>query len=151
METRQLEDGCRLYIDGTSELHARELGRGVLVHSSLGPAPGVFAKVVIDDGERMLKTFGRCVFMVDAFESKRMSTEFREQMTKWLTANRDRVRVHILLDSKLMEMAINVANLVIGTVTARAYSDVAAWEKAGASEHPGFRRRAIAWSATNPR
>ena len=72
-----------------------------------------------------------------------MTTEFREGMTAWFAGHKDVGTVHMLLHSKLLEMALNLANLATGTATARAYASLAAWEAAGQKEVLGFKAREI--------
>ena len=72
-----------------------------------------------------------------------MITLFREQMTAWFAAHKEIATVNMLLHSKLLEMALNLANLATGTATARAYANLASWEAAGQKEVLGFRAREI--------
>jgi hypothetical protein len=136
-----MEDGSWLVTEGDSAIQAIELGNGVILHICRGVQTEGHAQHVIADGERLIKTFGRVVFMVDAVESPKMSTGFREQMTNWFRLHRDHATVNMLIRSKMLEMALNVANLVIGRTAARAFSSVAEWERVGQKELPGFRRR----------
>lgn len=145
MDIQNLEDGSRWYADDMGMLHSYTLGKGVVVHVCKGVSSEALAKPILEDGERQLREFGRCVFMVDASESRRMTTEFRDKVTGWLGAHKERVVAHLLIRSKLMEMAINVANLVIGGATARAYSSADEWKRAGIAELPTFRTRPAAW------
>jgi hypothetical protein len=97
----------------------------------------------LQEAEVQLRRFNRVVFFVDARESRQMTTEFREQMTAWFAAHKQVATVHMLLHSKLLEMALNVANLATGTATARAYANLASWEAAGQKEVLGFRAREL--------
>lgn len=134
-------DGSFVVTGKHGRLQVCDLGGGVLQHIQVGVAGEEFAEYVILDGKRVIEQHGRCVFFVDSLESTRMTTEFRDQVTDFFRRNRATVTVHILLRSKLLEMAVNVANLVVGMTTCTAYSKVEDWEAAGRREVLGFRRR----------
>lgn len=143
LETRILPDKSWLYIDADCVMRTHELGDGLLLSTCRGVQTDSFASLIIADGTKQLKAHGRCVFMVDATLSSRMTTKFRDQMTGWFKDNKGNVRVHMLIKSKLLEMALNVANLFIGMNAARAYSSASEWEAAGRAESPKFRRLAL--------
>lgn len=143
LQTRVLPDKSWLYIDDDCVMRTHELGDGLLLTTCRGIQSDDFAGRIIADGTRQLKEHGRAVFMVDATLSSRMTTKFREQMTAWFKDNKGKVRVHMLIKSKLLEMALNVANLIIGMDAARAYSRASEWEAAGRAESPKFRRLAL--------
>jgi hypothetical protein len=143
LTTRVLPDKSWLYIDDDCVMRSHDLGDGLLLTTCRGIQSDQFAALIISDGTKQLKAHGRCVFMVDATQSSRMTTKFREQMTGWFKDNKGKVRVHMLIKSKLLEMALNVANLIIGMNAARAYSRASEWEAAGRAESPKFRRLAL--------
>lgn len=140
MRVKVLADKSWLYIDDDCIMRTHDVGDGVLLSGCRGVQSESFAARIIGDGTQQLEKHGRCVFMVDATESSRMTTGFREQMTSWFKTNQGRVRVHMLIRSKLLEMGLTVANLAIGMTAAKAYSNAVAWESAGRSESPRFRR-----------
>jgi hypothetical protein len=140
LQTRVLPDKSWLYVGDDCVMRTHELGDGLLLSTCRGIQSDAFAALIIADGTKQLKQHGRCVFMVDATRSSRMTTQFREQMTAWFKDNKGKVRVHMLIKSKLLEMALNVANLIIGMDAARAYSRASEWEAAGRAESPKFRR-----------
>jgi hypothetical protein len=96
---------------------------------------------VDEDGERQLREWKRYVLMVDGLETKMHTTEFRELMTAWFQEHETAV-VHMLIRSRMLEMAINVANLVMGVTRARAYFNADNWLAAG--------RQAVASFAPRP-
>jgi hypothetical protein len=143
MISTELPDGSMQHVDPRGVLRIHDLGRGVRLHVVNGLSLPEHAPFVIDDCDRALREHGRCIVLVDAFDSKMMTTEFREQMTGWFKVNGKSAFAHILIRSKLWEMAINVANLVLGTRVARVYSKVSEWEAIGRAEIAGFRRRPL--------
>src|SRR5688500_6640617 len=142
MKTKSLPDGSVLYIDAQGAMQVHDFGGGVSLHVRRGIMTGDFAAYVIDDGERQLKKFGRFVLMVDGVKTKMHTTEFRETMTTWFR-DRDTAIVHMLIRSKMLDMALTVANLAMGSTRAMAYIDVDAWEAVGRREARGFKRRPL--------
>jgi hypothetical protein len=49
----------------------------------------------------------------------------------------------MLIKSRMLEMALNVANLVLGNARARAYFNAEVWESSGRQEVPSFIRRPL--------
>ncbi len=151
VRTQVLPDKSWLYIHDDCVMRTHDVGEGVLLSTCRGVQIEAFAPLIIADGSKQLEAHRRCVFMVDATQSSRMTTEFRERMTSWFKSNKGRVRVHMLMKSKLLEMALNVANLFIGMDAARAYSTATEWEAAGRSESTGFRRLPLDLPDLGPR
>ena len=143
MNTRHLDDGSVLHFDTQGVMQVHDFGRGVSLHARRGIMTDAFAKYVIEDGERHIRTSGRYILMVDGAETKMHTTEFREVMTAWFREH-DTALVHMLIKSRMLEMALNVANLVLGTGRARAYFNAEVWESIGRQEVPSFIRRPLA-------
>jgi hypothetical protein len=137
----KLNDGSSLYHDARGIMQVYDCGAGVSLHVRRGVMGDEFAKYVIEDGERQLREWKRYVLMVDGLETKMHTTEFRELMTAWFQEHETAV-VHMLIRSRMLEMAINVANLVMGVTRARAYFNADNWLAAG--------RQAVASFAPRP-
>ena len=142
MKTRRLEDGSVLYFESGGMIQAHDLKRGVLLHVRRGIMSGAFVPIVKADCERQMRESGRCVLMVDGLDVKMHTTEFREEMTAWF-ADHETAVVHMLVRSPMVQMALNVANLVMGSSRAKTYVNVAEWEAAGRSELASFARRPL--------
>jgi hypothetical protein len=143
MNIQNLEDGSVLYSDGKGAMQVHDFGHGVALHVRRGIIALSFAEHVIADGERHLKRAGRYVLMVDGLETKLHTTDFRESMTAWFREH-DKAVVHMLIRSKMLEMALNVANLSLGERRAQVYFDMHVWEAVGRRESPEFGRRPLA-------
>jgi hypothetical protein len=143
MNSRKLEDGSTLHFDAQGVMQIHDFGRGVSLHVRRGIMSADFAKHVIADGERQLAAAGRYVLMVDGVETKMHTTEFREVMTAWFRQHEKAV-VHMLIKSRMLEMALNVANLVLGDARARTYFNPDVWGSIGRQEVPTFVRRPLA-------
>jgi hypothetical protein len=139
MESTTLSDGSVLRTSDRVSLHVTEFTNGVVRHTCVGRMPGELCRCVTDNGEAQIKRFGRVVFMVDGYDST-VSTEFREEIAAWFRDHREVAVARILIRSKLLDMAISVANLVAGKHVLIPYSDVGEWESAGRRECPHFAR-----------
>jgi hypothetical protein len=144
MKTRVMPDGSVLHVHPQGAMQFHDLGGGVTIHACWGLSPADFAPLVIADGERLIREHGHVTFFVDLYDGKMASTGFREQMTEYLKSKGPRLRgSHMLLRSKLWEMAITVAQLVIRDQTLHVYSSIAEWEAVGRRQVPGFVRRPL--------
>jgi hypothetical protein len=123
-------------------IQAHDLKRGVILHARKGIMSEGFVPIVKTECERQLRDAGRCVLMVDGLDVKMHTTEFREQMTNWFRDNESAV-VHMLVRSPMVQMALNVANLVMGSSRAKTYLSVSEWEAAGRREIASFARRPL--------
>src|SRR5688572_1022162 len=142
MNTRRMEDGSVLYFEPGGMIQAHDLKRGVLLHARRGIMSANFVPIVKADCERQLLDAGRCVLMVDGLDVKMHTTEFREEMTAWFHHHENAV-VHMLVRSPMVQMALNVANLVMGSSRAKTYLKVTDWEAAGRREIASFARRPL--------
>lgn len=116
--------------------------RGVTRHTCVGRQTGPMADHVIDAGVRAMAEHDRCIYMVDNWDGSMMATEFREKMTAFFSEHTPKVEAHMLFRSKMFEMGLNIANLVLGRTAAHAYSDIEAWQTVGRdkSGSSAFRR-----------
>jgi hypothetical protein len=146
MKTKSLPDGSVVHVDKQGIMQVHDFGGGVSLHVRRGIMTGDFAAFVIEDGERQLGKFGRFILMVDGVEAKMHTTEFREIMTNWFR-DRETAVVHMLIRSKMLDMALTVANLAMGSTRAMAYVDVDVWEATGRREAREFERRPLVSSA----
>jgi hypothetical protein len=146
MKTKSLPDGSVVHFDTQGVMQVHDFGGGVSLHVRRGIMTGDFAAYVIEDGERQIAKFGRFVLMVDGVETKMHTTEFREVMTTWFR-DRETAVVHMLIRSKMLDMALTVANLAMGSTRAMAYVDPDTWEAIGRREARSFQRRPLASTA----
>jgi hypothetical protein len=135
-------DGSVLYFDSGGMIQTHDLKLGVVLHVRRGIMSGGFVPVVRADCERQIREAGRCVLMVDGFDVKMHTTEFREDMTAWFRDN-ESAFVHMLVRSPMVQMALSVANLVMGSSRAKTYQSVSEWEAAGRREVASFARRPL--------
>lgn len=142
MKTKSLPDGSVVHFDAQGIMQIHDFGGGVSLHVRRGIMTGDFAAYVIEDGERQVAKYGRYVLMVDGVETKMHMTDFREVMTNWFRDHETAV-VHMLIRSKMLDMALTVANLAMGSTRALAYVDPDTWEAVGRREARGFKRMSL--------
>lgn len=140
MQTREMRDGRLLYFTPQGAWLSSFLEKGVILALCRGVLVAEFAPQLIRDGERAIAAHGRCFYMVDALASDRMDASFRELLTSWLSAARERASMHVLLQSTFLELAVHVAALSTGPGVVLAYRDRSAWEDVVRAELPGFKR-----------
>lgn len=143
LQIRVLGDGSTLYFDVLGAMQIHDMGRGVSLHVRRGVISDPYAERVIDDGEKQIQSAKRFFLMVDGREVKMHTTGFRDAMTTWLRRH-DCAEVHMLTKSRMLEMAVNVANLEMGAQRAKIYHDVASWEEIGKREVRAFACRPLA-------
>jgi hypothetical protein len=143
LQIRVLGDGSTLYFDALGAMQIHDLGRGVSLHVRRGVISDRFAERVIDDGERQIQNAKRFFLMVDGRDVKMHTTGFRDALTTWLRS-RESAQVHMLTQSRMLEMAVNVANLEMGAQRAKIYHDLALWEEVGKREVRTFASRPLA-------
>lgn len=140
---RQLNDGSVVFFNSEAVVQVYDLSTGVVLALCQGLQTEDFAPHIIHILRCHIIDVGHCCVMVDAEASKMMTTGFREAMTAWFRAN-EQVSVHMLVQSRLLEMGLSVANLAMKTPRAHAYSKREEWEAAGRRELPSFRSRPLA-------
>jgi hypothetical protein len=147
MQQREMRDRSRLYSAPHGAWRSYFLEKGVILGVCRGVQVAGLAPHLIHDGECAIASYGRCLYMVDACESNRMDTQLREALTGWLSANRHCAAMHVLLRSKLLEMAVHVAALTTGRGVLVAHREASTWEEVVRRELPDFKRRP--WAATS--
>jgi hypothetical protein len=141
MQIRELPDRSTLYMSARGAMQSHDLGSGVVLHVCSGIMEGEFVQPVIADGQKQLGKHGRCLFMVDLYDAKSATSEFRDGVGGWFRHRKD-VQAHLLIRSKLIEMAVNVTNLVLQAAF-KVYSNTGEWEAVARRELGVFRRRPL--------
>jgi hypothetical protein len=142
MQILELPDRTTLYLSERGAMQTHDLGHGIVLHVSTGILDGEFVQYVVGDGEKQLAKHRRCVFMVDTYDGKSVTSDFRDGVGAWFRAHRNDVEAHLLLRSKLIEMAVNVTNLVMKSAF-KVYSDPREWEAVARRDLGTFRRRPL--------
>lgn len=137
---KKLADGTVLVEDTKGSARLSRLAPGVLLFVCTGTLPTNFYEPMVAVAQREMDRGGPVVILVDGWELHSVSTGFREAWTEWFKANKQKIRMHLLVRTKLMEMAASLANLFTGLNVVKTYSTYAAWEQACRKDHPEFRR-----------
>lgn len=80
---------------------------------------------------------------VDGREIVAMNTQYREEWTEWIRANKSQFRGLFLIKSALMTMVANIANMMAGLRVVETYSDPVKFELDCAKIYPGFDYRRV--------
>jgi hypothetical protein len=142
MQIRELPDRSVLYVNARGAMQLHDLGSGIVLHVSTGIMDGEFVQYVIGDAEKQLAKHGRCMVMVDLYDAKTATSDFRDAVGAWFRAHRTECQAHLLIRSKLIEMAVNVTNLVLQAAF-KVYSNPGEWEAVARRDLGIFRRRPL--------
>ena len=87
---------------------------GVLVLAMKGHAPDYLLQEALPALHSAFPAGQSGVFFCDGWEITGYETKFRVSMTNLVKSLRPRVKVHVLMRTKLVSMGFSVANLVMG-------------------------------------
>jgi len=139
MPTSVLADGSTLCVGAKGSSVATRLRPGYLLITVFGRDEGDLSDFDLEMIEKEIASAGFCVAFADAHRTSGASAVARERVSSWIRTHRSEMRgIHVLFGSKLVEMSVALINLVTGGVI-RTYSDVGEFERAIASDVPGFR------------
>ena len=127
-----------LYRGAKGTVEIARLGPGIVLSTMSGHDTGDLTPHNLAAFSNEIGQFGSLCVFIDARQLRGTATEAREAGTAFLKAHRGPVRaIHLLTNSKLIDMAVAVFNLVMGGPI-RSHSDVNSFERAIAREVPGF-------------
>jgi hypothetical protein len=136
---KALADGSVLVEDLRGSARLSRPAPGVVLFVCSGTFPPSFYEPMVAFTQREMDRAGAVVMFVDGWELHSVATGFREAWTEWFKANKKGFRMHLLVRTKLMEMAASLANLFTGVRVIKTYSTYASWEHACRQDHPDFR------------
>ena len=90
------------------------LAPGILLFVCTGTLPPNFYEPMVAVAQREMDRHGAVVMFVDGWELHSVATDFRESWTAWFKAHKKSCRMHLLVRTKLMEMAASLAGLFVG-------------------------------------
>lgn len=140
MNRETLNDGTVVYSDDTGRAVLQRLAPGVLLLTSIGEFQVSFTNGPMQDFDREIAEHGSLAMYLNLLERKAVASSSRKPWTEWAAKNRNKIRVHVLMKSKLVGMAITVMAMLAGGLQLTTYSDVAELERAIARDVPSFRR-----------
>jgi hypothetical protein len=114
---------------GRGQVRARVAAQGVLVFQMSGHMGHEFVRR-FDEATAPHVAHGQIDFFFDTEAMKGYEPQFREQMTQWHKRLKPSTRsANVLIKSKMVAMAISIANLVTGGIL-KAYSSRSEFEAA---------------------
>lgn len=90
------------------------LAPGVLFLQPVGPGTPEVDRLIFDELDRAIETFGQIELFADSRGQARISRETRDFAGEWAKKRKDKVKAHLLVNSKLIEMALSVISMVSG-------------------------------------
>jgi hypothetical protein len=127
--------------DARGSARLERLGPGALLFVCTGYLSAEFYAPMVEPAAREVRATGRLTMFVDGWELRSVDPAFREAWTEWFKSHREHFRMRLLVQSKLMVMAANLANLFSGSTVIKTYANIGLWERDCARDFPGFRGR----------
>jgi hypothetical protein len=88
-------------------------------------------RMMLHELEVELRRAGALTVFADLREASRMPAESREVVTAWMQANRQQLKCsHVLVSSKLLEMAMSIIGMLVGGGLLKVYSQPKAFLEA---------------------
>ena len=135
-----LADGSLCFRTSKFSQVVTRLGPGHVLVAGIGYNDGRCAPLITEELDRMIARAGKLTPFVDLSRQTGQASVGREWWAEWAKKNRPNlVGTHMLVTSRLMDMAISVLGMLVGGGI-HTYSSPAAFEAAIAEAVPGFRR-----------
>jgi hypothetical protein len=136
---RQLQaDGSLLLSKSGCSSRFALLKPGVALVTTSGVGDDEIDFMMLDEIERALVRDGKLKLFCDMTGLKRMSPNIRDRAVAWGKKNSDKLTVHLLIGSKLVEMALSVLAMLVGGGLTKTYSDRGTFIALLRNEVPGF-------------
>ena len=142
VESKTLADGVVVVNGPRGVARLSRLGPGFLLYVCDGVLSEAFYSPMVAMAQREVESAGKLAMFVDGWALHSVDTGFREQWTEWFKSHKAHFHMHLLVRSKLMDMAASLANLFTGISVIKSYSNAGAWEHACRKDFPAFRRAA---------
>ncbi len=140
LASKTLLDGTVIVEGARGSAKLRRLQPGALLYTCTGTLSREFYQPMVVVAKHEVELHGSLVMIVDGWELSSVDTGFREAWTEWFKAHKQKFRMTLLVRTKLMEMAASLANLFTGISVITTYSSIHSWERAVATDVPGFRK-----------
>jgi hypothetical protein len=140
MKRESLPDGTVIYGGGGGAAVMMRLAPGVVLLTAHGTFEVSTSEGPMKDFDEELSRHGKLVLCLDMSNRKSVAKSSRDDWIAWARRNRQKLHVLLLVQSKLVDMAISVMAMLAGGMPLQSFSDVRAFERAIAREIPGFQR-----------
>jgi hypothetical protein len=139
IKTTVLSENSTLYAATRGSVVVTQLAPGHVLLTLFGYNDGELAPAYYGALNAVVAAAGFLVVYMDSREQTGISSSERDRATVWTKELGSKYRAgHLLFRSRLLELAVAIANLALGGVV-RTYSKVEAFEKAIAAAVPGFK------------
>ncbi len=140
-EVTALLDGSLCFRSPKFTLVLTELAPGAMLVHSIGYNTGESAPLVTAEMVRHMPATGKLQCFVNLSKQTGQSSAAREWWGAWAKQHRPSLGIqHILVTSKVMEMAISVLSMIVGGGLIKAHSSLPPFEAAITERVPGFRK-----------
>lgn len=139
-ELSALQDGSRCFRSSKFTLILTRLAPSVVLSTAIGYNSGDSAPLITAEMSRLIPATGKLHSFVNLSQQTGQASAAREWWAAWVKQNRPQLGVtHMLVRSKVMDMAISVTAMIIGGGQIKSHSSPASFEAAIAEQVPGFR------------
>jgi hypothetical protein len=140
-ERTVLKDGSLCYRTSKFTTVITRLAPGFVLVTGLGYNDGHSAPLITAEMTLAIPEQGKLVAFVNLAGETGQASVARDWWAAWVKHNRPRLgSTHILVRSKVMDMAISVLGMIIGGGNVKAYSNVASFEAMIKEHVPAFVR-----------
>lgn len=138
MKQTTATDGATIFSDDGLTTRIERLAPGVILGTSVGTSNQSVDAAVLSVLEREIAKCGTITVFFDGRRMKYMSSGSKDVAGQWGKKFKGRVELHVLIKSKVLEMALSILSMVVGT-TVHFYSNELAFVRAVAKVVPRFR------------
>jgi hypothetical protein len=136
-----LADGSLCFRTSKFTSVVTRLAPGFVLITGIGYNSGECAPLITAELARAIPEGGKLAAFVNLAEQHGQASIAREWWADWVKQHRAQLAVtHILVRSRMMDMAISVLGMIIGGGMIKAHSDVTAFEAVISVSMPAFRR-----------
>lgn len=139
-EITTLRDGSLCFRSSKFTIVFTRLAPGFVLTTASGYNAGDSAPLVTAEMSKAIPPSGKLVIFVNLSLQTGQASAAREWWAAWMKQNREQLgTTHMLVRSKVMDMAISVTAMIIGGGMIKSHSSLASFEAAIATQVPGFR------------
>lgn len=133
-----------IHVTPGGAIRVERLAPTVVLHTVNGVGTMGFYRPIVESCEAVLAEHGKLVVLIDSWDQVRIETDFREALTKYLQEKKnDDCSALMLVQSKLIQMAMSVMNMLTGRSYFETFANVEQWERRCREHFPGLRRHPI--------
>jgi|GEM_PF-2544058 len=138
VERKVLSDSTILLSTAHSITRVERLAPGVILCTSVGRSVVTLDEAVMQELDRDVATATSVFLFCDLRGLSRMDLATREKAAAWGRKHHGKLNVHVLVTSKLVELALSVISMVVGTPV-QFYASADAFLGAVQKQAPGLR------------